>query len=375
VLRTMLRYLALATVFALCSTVQGDYVNLEVVTNDYDNITSILPKLLVKAKTTWNSIIKTRHDNFTFTKSVNLNNYCSIDYTIESGTEIENLLVLIQFIETDSKYIASSEICAFAETDGTYFPRIGLITMDVSKSEEQIKYVLDNVMEHEIGHILGLGPLWNSYGLVESGAYTGSGAVYGYEQVGASDGVESVPVQTSDNSALMHWDDTILGTELMTGRMNTHIQPLSLITAYALTDIGYEIYSNYADSFTLLEDGPGNDTYKVWIDLFHDYTAFDSTETVPVLSNGKIASKSVTFSTSDSTTSTTTTSTDDRPSTWELVITVLFAVVVVALFATCGVCLYRRRKMRRNGDPTDPTKFDDSGTPPVHQNSNAMNAV
>lgn len=380
-----MRTLVFCFALALSSMVaKADYITMEVVTNEYDNITSIMDTLITKATSGWNSLIKETQESITFTQATSLKKYCDIDYTISAGTEIEGLLVLLQIVETESTSIVTSEICTFALEDSTYFPRIGLITMDLSKAKEWNKQVLDNIWEHEIGHLLGLGMLWERYGLVSNGAYTGENGIYGYERVGASEGVESVPVQRSLSSSIYHWDDFVLGAELMTGRMNGHFHPLSYVTAHSLVDLGYQINSNKADSLDLVEDDYDNDTTGVWIDLFHDFSPITSDQKVPVFSDGTISYKTVQFSDSDNSSSSSSTSNyyyydDDHPhpSTWEVAITVLFAVVVVALIGTCCVCFYRRRMMKRADAPTEPNKFEDCELPPIQrqQNSHSMNAV
>mmetsp|Transcript_15830 Transcript_15830/g.25697 ORF Transcript_15830/g.25697 Transcript_15830/m.25697 type:complete len:397 (+) Transcript_15830:78-1268(+) len=387
--------LALCCAFvALPSPASAEYVTTELVTNEYTELEDILPELLRRTRVGWNKVIKESQDTITFTQATNLNKYCDVDYTVAAGTQISGLLVLVQFIETQSRSLATTEICAFSKQGDTYFPRIGLITMDVSKSREWVMQVLDNVMEHEVGHLLGLGILWERYGLVQNGAYIGSGGLYGYERVGASIGVESVPTQRSLSSNTHHWDDNVLGGELMTGRMNGKFHPLSAVTLNALTDIGYQVHLNEADDLSLIEDGPGNLTYSIWIDLFHDYQPIATGQKVPVFADGTLAYKSVKFTDSDGESSSSTSSSESSsgsgdhyhyivsgPSTWEIVATVLLVVAMLALFATCGFCLYNRRMQKFANSPTEPMKYADGSYPTAtdardtHQHDGALGAV
>mmetsp|Transcript_5979 Transcript_5979/g.9628 ORF Transcript_5979/g.9628 Transcript_5979/m.9628 type:complete len:381 (+) Transcript_5979:172-1314(+) len=380
----MMKAIALCMVLALCNVLaSADYVSMEVTTNEYTDIADMLPTLLTKSYQGWNNVIKDTSDSITFTKSTNLKKFCDVDYTISSGTKISGLKVLVQFVETDSTSLATTEICAFAKQGNYYFPRIGLLTMDLSKAKELNARVLDNVMEHEIGHLLGIGTLWERYGLVKNGAYIGQGGVYGYERIGAAFGVESVPTQRSLTSSQYHWDDHVLGSELMTGRMNGKFHPLSSVTLNALTDLGYQVWPNRADAHDALDNNRGNDTTSVWIDLFHDYQSISVDQKVPIFADGTISYETVQFSSADAISSSSSESShyhtyEQHPSTWEIVVTVLLVVVVLTLIGTCGVCLYHRRVQKFGNDPTEPVKFDDGAYPPVHQqqqNAHAMNAV
>ena len=108
-----------------------------------------------------------------------------------------------------------------------------------------------SVITHEMGHVLGLGTLWSSFGLSSGSQYIGGGAVNAYHQLG---GVGStVPLETTGGSgtALVHWSEAVFGNELMTGFISGTPNPLSILTIGALQDLGYGVNYAAADAYTI----------------------------------------------------------------------------------------------------------------------------
>jgi hypothetical protein len=81
-----------------------------------------------------------------------------------------------------------------------------------------------NVILHEIGHVLGIGTLWNNNQLHSSNKaddnYEGSEAKQAWVDMGCSG---QLPIETDGGSgtAGSHWDETCLRGELMTGYVET----------------------------------------------------------------------------------------------------------------------------------------------------------
>jgi hypothetical protein len=117
--------------------------------------------------------------------------------------------------------------------------------------------LLYGVVLHEIGHILGIGTIWEDRGLL-SGAggsnpiFTGSRATAAYNDI-FNTNARGVPVESGGGSgtADSHWRESTLRTELMTGWAGPgNNLPLSHITAASLADIGYSVNMAAADSFS-----------------------------------------------------------------------------------------------------------------------------
>lgn len=137
-----------------------------------------------------------------------------------------------QFIRTDD-FLTLSGVMFFDVEDLDYLEELDLF---------------EEVIVHEMGHVLGVGTLWNV-------------APYGFDRTlrGGSDdnpyflgkkanvfwnaegGTLELPVEGDygPGTALGHWDEAALNNELMTGFLNLGENPLSRITAVSMKDLGY----------------------------------------------------------------------------------------------------------------------------------------
>ncbi len=104
--------------------------------------------------------------------------------------------------------------------------------------------LLDEVIVHEMGHVLGIGTLWDFNR--ELRKFNEDGFPYfdgrwGNQFWKNEGGTEFLPIQFigGPGSALSHWDELVLDNELMTGFLNLGDNPLSRITAGSLRDMGY----------------------------------------------------------------------------------------------------------------------------------------
>lgn len=126
---------------------------------------------------------------------------------------------------------------------------------------------LNNVILHEMGHVLGVGSLWRAKNMVDTTSvagdpiFTGTQAISAYAAAGGGlCNCRPVPVENTGGAGtrLSHWREapTAVGkadglrTELMTGFLNSGTNPLSLITVNSLRDIGYAVDASKADAYT-----------------------------------------------------------------------------------------------------------------------------
>ena len=141
---------------------------------------------------------------------------------------------------------------------GTLMPYHGSMQFDTADLAAMARDgTLLSVVQHEIGHILGIGILWDDRGLL-SGAgtsnprFTGQRATAEYNAIfGLRE--SGVPVENSGGAGTRdaHWRDSILVNELMTGWAGPGTQlPLSRITVASLADLGYQVDMSKANAYS-----------------------------------------------------------------------------------------------------------------------------
>jgi len=113
------------------------------------------------------------------------------------------------------------------------------------------------VILHEMGHVLGIGTIWDTLGLVENGPggtinFTGPTAVGAYQTIfGVSDNFVPVETDGGPGTAGGHWDEETFDNELMTGFLNGGVSnPISTVTIGALADMGYTVNMAAADPYS-----------------------------------------------------------------------------------------------------------------------------
>jgi len=108
--------------------------------------------------------------------------------------------------------------------------------------------LFEEVIVHEMGHVLGIGTLWNTApfgfdrtlraGPDSNPYFTGRKANVFWNAEG---GTNELPIENmgGPGTALGHWRESTLNNELMTGFLNLGENPLSRITAGSMKDLGY----------------------------------------------------------------------------------------------------------------------------------------
>lgn len=139
---------------------------------------------------------------------------------------------------------------------------IGVMRFDSNDIGNIPANTLQNIILHEMLHVVGVGSMWLSDGWnLVSGAgtatprYTGLNGRQGCLDVGGTITCSSsVPVENNDGpgTADVHWEEDMFDTELMTGYVEGGgvAMPLSLLTVKSLADIGYTINVDNFDPYT-----------------------------------------------------------------------------------------------------------------------------
>lgn len=119
---------------------------------------------------------------------------------------------------------------------------------------------LVDVIIHEMGHVLGIGTLWNFGGrslLTGRGSadpfFNGAAARAQFTALNTTTfSGTPVPVENSGGGGTRdaHWRESVLRNELMTGFLNAGSNPLSRISVGSLQDMGYTVNLAAADGYS-----------------------------------------------------------------------------------------------------------------------------
>jgi hypothetical protein len=231
--------------------------------------TTIVRNAFTTAAARWRNIILNNLGNFTATAAAG---WCGIEWTPElSATAWNDMLIFARIANIDGPggILARAGPCGTDNSTG--LPVIGIMEFDESDMPNLIANGgLVDVVLHEMGHVIGIGTLWNSRNLL-SGAgsadpfFTGTTARQQFASInlGVYSG-NAVPVENTGGQGTRdaHWRESIFTRELMTGFYNSGVaNPLSRVTAGSLRDMGYTVNLNAADSFSFtasLYDFPFN---------------------------------------------------------------------------------------------------------------------
>lgn len=141
---------------------------------------------------------------------------------------------------------------------GSFLPYSGDMIFDSADVANLISAgQFDEVILHEMGHVLGLGTIWDLKGLLLNAGtanprFTGSLATAEYNaRFGAA--AANVPVEgttSGPGSADSHWRESVFLNELMTPYLDSGVpNPLSSITIAQFADLGYTVNIGQADPY------------------------------------------------------------------------------------------------------------------------------
>jgi hypothetical protein len=174
------------------------------------------------------------------------------------GQTVDDLLINASAIAIDGVNGVLGQAGADALRSGSRLPYHGIMQFDTADlASMERNGTLISVVMHEMGHVLGIGTIWSSLGLL-SGAGTsnptfrGTQATAAYNQIFGTS-ASGVPVENTGGSGTRdaHWRESIFGSELMTGWVGPGASlPLSRVTVASLADIGYTV--NYAMAGTFV---------------------------------------------------------------------------------------------------------------------------
>ena len=193
---------------------------------------------------------------------------CGRDPRFDRHVEtVDDLLIVAAVGEIDGPHgtLGQAGYCRLRlESTLPFYGRMEFDAADLDRLERRGD--LEEVILHEMGHVLGIGALWNHFGLLRDPAseteapdthFTGPLAIEAFDEAGGT-GYEGakVPVENTGGQGTWngHWRQAVLVTELMTGYVTEGASvpsPLSAITIQSLADLGYTVDLMVADPYRL----------------------------------------------------------------------------------------------------------------------------
>ena len=188
--------------------------------------------------------------------------------TQQTLSVVEELVIVASVREIDGRYgvLASAGFCGVRSGQGG-LPFMGAMQFDVADLERlEENGDMEEVILHEMGHVLGIGTAWSRFGLLANpslpdnqGADThfpGPLAIEAFNTAGGTEysGGAKVPVENraGRGSGDSHWRESVLDHELMTPYQNSGVpDPLSAITIQSLADLGYTVDVSLAEPYRL----------------------------------------------------------------------------------------------------------------------------
>ena len=158
---------------------------------------------------------------------------------------IDDIVIYVEIgtIDGPGNVLGGAGPCILRATGG--LPSVGAIQLDAADLSGMDQAELDDLVLHEMGHVLGFGTVWASPLLTGAGTsdprFTGSSAIAGYHLLGGNQ--ISVPVENTggDGTADSHWRESVFANELMTGYIGGGGNPLTGMTIGSLQDLGYSV--------------------------------------------------------------------------------------------------------------------------------------
>ena len=139
-----------------------------------------------------------------------------------------------------------------------FIPAKGRMQFDTADlANMQANGTLNDVITHEMGHVLGVGTIWSTKGLLAGAStnnptFTGKNAKKEYGTLKGT-GPAAVPVENTGGPGTKnsHWRETVFRNELMTGFVSGPPNPVSRLTVASLKDLGYKVDLTKAEAYSL----------------------------------------------------------------------------------------------------------------------------
>jgi hypothetical protein len=189
-----------------------------------------------------------------------VNDSCNIN-GVTLNESVDDLLIFAQVEPIDGPGGILGQAGPCLVRGAGLLPIVGAMRFDEADLEAlEGAGMLDEVIVHEMGHVLGIGTLWTALGLLTGAGtddpfFTGSEAIQGFLDVGgASYAGDPVPVENTGQPGTrdVHWRESVFDNELMTGFLDGGVpNPLSRVSLGSLNDFVYVVDLGAAPGYAL----------------------------------------------------------------------------------------------------------------------------
>jgi len=179
------------------------------------------------------------------------------------GEVIDDLLILAQGTPIDGPgrilgQAGPTHIRPASAGKVKFLPVKGIMSFDSADlGAMQKDGTLKDVITHEMGHVIGIGTIWERKGLLKDAGqstvrFVGANARKEFGKLKKSAAAD-VPVENTGGpgTADGHWRESVFRNELMSGFIAAPNNPLSRVTVASLQDMGYQVDLSKAEAYKL----------------------------------------------------------------------------------------------------------------------------
>lgn len=170
---------------------------------------------------------------------------------------VDDLVIDIEVVPLDGSLGILGTAAPTLLRPESFLPARGIFQLDTADlAQLSSSGALYEAALHEIGHILGIGTIWDELNLITTGPLGERGFV-GFQATAAFNDlfnvtVAAVPIEVDGGplTADGHWSESVFAHELMTGFLNSGTNPLSVISVASVADLGYQVDLSQADFYS-----------------------------------------------------------------------------------------------------------------------------
>jgi len=178
--------------------------------------------------------------------------------------EVDDVVILAEVgpIDGVSNILGQAGPCYLRSASS--WPVVGHMMFDTADLDAlEASGRLEYVILHEMMHVIGFGTIWTNKGLLQNPSasggtdptFSGANAIANLATYngGAFYTGAKVPVEATGGAGTRdgHWRETVFNHELMTGYLDTGVNPISATTIGSFQDLGYVVDVSRADGFDL----------------------------------------------------------------------------------------------------------------------------